>query len=697
MTGQQAKPTVKRCARWVLAGTLLAASPAATVAQLTLQQALEVRRPGSLALSPDGSRIAFVVSMARLETNAYEATLFVGPAAGREQRAVAHAQVISAVDWSPDGESLTYLARSSGPYQAWTVRYDGTGARQLTHHQAGVAAGMTDEYVQLLRPFRLAPNGARALYFVRDSIAALAQWQAEEAGYIVYSPDVPMWALRRWTRQPAAAPQLWVVNLESGEERRAWSAPGSPLSPLPIEFAWSPDSRHVAILYEYLGDPWIRRNRLALLTGDDLQAIEALPQLGTSVFLSWTPDSREVRFLSQGLVRSPVDMHYDFNRHRYEVATARLERLADDATSENEHADLIARAAGDTVNGCTSDPGETRIACIRETGTVPPEVVTYARSGSAVARAVVLTDMNPAVRQVHLGRVEPLRWQLANGDTGTSGLVLPPGYRAGTRVPLVVMLYNQYMPSRFTGTAYFTSYAPQTFAARGYAVILQNNPYNVHAYGAGNFEEARALEADGVARSLRAMIDTLVVRGIADTTRMGIMGWSFGGFLGPYILTQYPGWFRAGAQGEGGNHQPSAYWMEGPAWRTQEDRYFGAGGPYGPHADRWRAVAPIHNVDQLRAPLLMEYSPAYAYGIELQRAILDQGGEAELVIYPDEDHVFHGPANRYASMMRHYDWFNFWLLGEEDPDPAKGDQYARWRAMRERVSSRSAAASERAP
>jgi hypothetical protein len=52
------------------------------------------------------------------------------------------------------------------------------------------------------------------------------------------------------------------------------------------------------------------------------------------------------------------------------------------------------------------------------------------------------------------------------------------------------------------------------------------------------------------------------------------------------------------------------------------------------------------------------------------------------VLYEGEEHNFVKPRARAASMARKVDWFNFWLLGKEDPTPSKVDQYARWRAMR---------------
>jgi hypothetical protein len=55
----------------------------------------------------------------------------------------------------------------------------------------------------------------------------------------------------------------------------------------------------------------------------------------------------------------------------------------------------------------------------------------------------------------------------------------------------------------------------------------------------------------------------------------------------------------------------------------------------------------------------------------------------EVLVYPDEKHVKRWPAHRYAIYQRNVDWLNFWLNSREDPDPAKVDQYVRWRKPRD--------------
>ena len=117
------------------------------------------------------------------------------------------------------------------------------------------------------------------------------------------------------------------------------------------------------------------------------------------------------------------------------------------------------------------------------------------------------------------------------------------------------------------------------------------------------------------------------------------------------------------------------------SWREQERNFYG-GGPYGTYWSKWKEIAPALNVDSLRAPLLMEYTAKNLNALEMRSAIQEQGGQTELFFYPDDEHVFSRPLNRYNSMVRHFDWFNFWLLGEEDPSPAKAEQYKRWRELR---------------
>ena len=75
--------------------------------------------------------------------------------------------------------------------------------------------------------------------------------------------------------------------------------------------------------------------------------------------------------------------------------------------------------------------------------------------------------------------------------------------------------------------------------------------------------------------------------------------------------------------------------------------------------------------------------PEQEYMLALDYAIpLIKQGKADLYAFPNEPHQKFLPRHKLAAYDRNLDWFVFWLLGKEDPDAQKADQYPRWRAMR---------------
>jgi hypothetical protein len=93
-------------------------------------------------------------------------------------------------------------------------------------------------------------------------------------------------------------------------------------------------------------------------------------------------------------------------------------------------------------------------------------------------------------------------------------------------------------------------------------------------------------------------------------------------------------------------------------------------------------MSPALNAYRASAPVLMEYRDRNVVGLEFYAALRSQGKPVELVFYPHDGHVLQRPKARLASMVRNLDWFDFWLVNKEDPDPAKHEQYARWRELR---------------
>jgi dipeptidyl aminopeptidase/acylaminoacyl peptidase len=659
---------------------------------MTIRQALEVRRPTSISISGDGQLIAYTVSQARLQGNTYHSTLNVVATNGGTPRELASGEHIAAAQWSPDGKTIYYLSRVNRLFQAWSVSANGGKPRQLTNHPVGIATSIERDYIDYAKPFKVSPDGKRATFVAYDTIAAFRSYLAGRDTSFRYTGDMYAVTVQAtapeftWRAAPEAAAEIWMLHLESGRTHRAWKSPWGPtLWPIPPEPFWSPDGSQVAIL-PFANDGAILRAPLVLLSGSKLEKSHTpFPKMGHTLDLVWDDDSRGMTFTSQGILNTGMEKVQGYESYHYSIGSESLTK------SKGKGAGSLAaqlpmelrKARGDSVHDCVIARQASRAACIRETPMTPPEIATAAvLNGKPSGRVQVLTHLNPELDRIALGKISDLHWSRSKTDSGTSGLILPVGYTPGKRYPVVIMMYNLFKADRFYSDAAFSSYAAQPFASHGYAVVLMNTPYYTFDYAPAAYDSARSREGEGMARAARAIIDTLNARGIADTKRIGMMGWSFGGFWTPYIITHYPTLVQAAAIGDAGNHQTSIWWMGNDAGRAQETRFFG-GGPYDPkYAARWREVSPIENIEKMQTPLLMEYSGAYLMGIELWRRAVDAGKAAELHIYPTEAHVFERPANRYSSMMRHYDWFNFWLLGEVDRSAGKREQYDRWNRMK---------------
>jgi hypothetical protein len=98
--------------------------------------------------------------------------------------------------------------------------------------------------------------------------------------------------------------------------------------------------------------------------------------------------------------------------------------------------------------------------------------------------------------------------------------------------------------------------------------------------------------------------------------------------------------------------------------------------------ERWRLISAALNVERIRAPLLLQLAEQESrYGVELYTRLSHSPTPMDLYVFPDEGHIKVQPRHRLAVYRRNIDWFRFWLQDHVDPDPAKAEQYRRWRAM----------------
>lgn len=169
---------------------------------------------------------------------------------------------------------------------------------------------------------------------------------------------------------------------------------------------------------------------------------------------------------------------------------------------------------------------------------------------------------------------------------------------------------------------------------------------------------------------------------IFDAERLGIIGYSAGGWLAPMIATR-SNLFLAGSAAEGWSNQFVLY-NSTPSWlnRVVHEPGYGAGPEALPQ--RYVELSPDLHFSKVRTRFLFEAGAKKAGTnyISLPKAAYRAGTPTKYIVYPRTGHMLAEPALRRESAERTYDWMRFWLLGVEDPKPQKADQYRRWRQMK---------------
>lgn len=290
-----------------------------------------------------------------------------------------------------------------------------------------------------------------------------------------------------------------------------------------------------------------------------------------------------------------------------------------------------------------------------------------------------VTHANQALDSVRFAPMRAVNWQGDDGAAVHGWLMLPHGYRHGSPVPLVTVVHGGPV---FAVTDRFRPYpmwpyAFQAFSARGYAVFFPNYR-GTGSYGRA-FLQPSADDSEPV-DDILAGVRYLVAEGIADSTRLGIIGHSHGAWIGPMAVTRFPE-FGAASFAEGMADYAAAYtWV--PGWHALRFYEPGAGNPFD-NPERYRELSPMYNLGSTRTPTLIEVGQqslalqGLAYATALWRYAIPH----ELVIYPATGHNISSPMLALDAARRNLAWFDFWLPGKRAQN-VDNETLRRWEDMK---------------
>src|SRR5258708_3475588 len=181
-------------------------------------------------------------------------------------------------------------------------------------------------------------------------------------------------------------------------------------------------------------------------------------------------------------------------------------------------------------------------------------------------------------------------------------------------------------------------------------------------------------------------IDFLNRKGLIDRDRVGISGFSHTFWYVTYALTRPKKRFAAAAVADGNDYDYFQYMVMSNHRLDFPGAFDRANGapPFGDGLQRWLSVSPAFNMEKIETPLRIQtlYPTSLLYEWHWFVGLATLGKPVEMNYILDGVHVLEKPWDRMISQQGNVDWFCFWLKGEEDPDPAKVEQYKRWRQLR---------------
>lgn len=621
----------------------------------TPEMAANLQVNADVQISPDGSQVAWTLApIGHVETHP-AVGIFVAPADGSaEPRALTgREQNNSAPRWSPDGSAIAFLSDrvKRGTQQLYVVSPQGGEPYRLTDLPggAGAPAWMPDGSGLIISATRKAMAGEKESS--TEIVVASEQPRPRGLAYVSRQggPIIPVgpkeghvWAFAispDGTRIAAATSPTELLS-DSFDNVYLWigSLDGSTVEQRIGPFGGSTER----IIWD--------GNQIALIASKRPEVQNGCIWLvdATSGDLTRVPDFG----MTQGWIGF---VHGDLVALGVESQRTRVDKVNLEGEPSLERIALPEPVTSCWLRGVSFSADGQTIACIAEPDTAPGDVWTVAGN-----RATRLTNSNPQLEHVALTNLEELSWTSTDGVKIDGWLLRPPGAEEGKRLPLVVYVHGG--PSYQWGNWFHGTWHDwaHNLAARGFAVLLPN-PRGSTGRGE-EFTSSNVADLGGMDFvDIMTGVDHVIEMGVADPDRLGIGGWSYGGFITAWAIG-HTDRFKAAVAGAAVTNWVSK--VGTTDIRRQNESNF-SGALHEAPDELWER-SPIRYLNNMKTPTLIVHGAADprvppTQGVELYLGLKAVGVDTEMVSYPRQKHAFHERAFMLDLLNRICDWYERYL------------------------------------
>jgi dipeptidyl aminopeptidase/acylaminoacyl peptidase len=636
---------------------------------MTVEEIFKIKTVSSPQISPDGRLIAVTVSEADWDENRMNADIYlVNIGTGKIIRLTYHPKSDLRPRWSPDGNRIAFI--SSRPSfkdksdransQIWVINPAGGEPYQLTNFKTDVI------------DFRWSPDGRFIAFIAKDTLTTEEEMKRKKKDdAIVVDVDVKH-------------NSLWLFDVEKRKIVKKLTD-GITVS----NFSWSPDGRFIsAVVQKSPVAEYSTYSRILIISLDDTSKRELIPGETGNFNPKWSPDGKRIAFINSfGMKRgdilrqsrlfiidvdgrnkrnlTPLDFKGDVNDFNwspdgkaiYLEATYRLYRHLYKVNVNLKNPKFERITNGDAYYSSFSFSKDGKIVAFLKEDVHSPRDVYVASVEKFKERK--LTDFNPQIRELKLASVEIHRWKSFD-DMEIEGLVYKPvNFKEDRRYPTIVW------PHGGPASAYHWNFRPEAhmWAGLGY-VVLMPNVRGSDSYGE---EFLRANYNDlggGDFKDMMTGVDYLIEIGLADPDKLLIKGWSYGGYMTAWAVTQTDR-FKAAIAGAAVTNWFSCYSTDDIQYDIEE--YFN-GHPW--EDDNVMKLiherSPVYHVKKVKTPVLIlhgekDIRDPYGQALEFYMGLKKVGVEVQLVMYPREPHSLRELRHRKDRLERSIRWFRRYI------------------------------------
>ena len=626
----------------------------------TPELSMKVSGVGAPRVSPDGTRAAFTVTRPVMTDDRSEmvAQIWLAGTDGSEAHQATFGDKSSENPrWSPDGQSLAFTSKREDKSRLYVMRLGGGESEPLTDGKADVG------------DYRWSPTGDRIAFLMTD-----APGDDEEKRRKLKDD----WS---WKEEDQKFNRLYVLSLDKDSEGKREPRLLTRADRQVGSFDWSPDGSHIA--YDHaegpLADLWVTSDIsiVEVATAESTAVIEGPAAASRPLY---SPDGGHIAFsltddpprwffrsaicivpASGGLLRklsatfdeqpNLVGWSSDGASLLYQESYRTTTRLYSVNVSVDSAETLYSGGANADFN---LNASRTWIGFSHQT---PESAVEAFASPLASFAPRAVSRANVEFEGAPIGKTETFRWLGAEGKEIEGLLTFPAGYTAGTRVPLLLVIHGGpagVFAESFPGLP--SVYPVAVFAQRGFAV-LRCNPRGSSGYGA-EFRSANMKDWGGRDfEDLMRGVDRVIEKGIADKDRLGVMGWSYGGFMTSWVIAQTAR-FKAASVGAAVTNLVSFNGTADIPGFIPD--YFD--GEFWDDAKTYLDHSPVFQAKGVTTPALIQHGDAdvrvpISQGYEYFNALRRQGVETRMIVFPRQPHGITEPRMLLKAMQTNLEWF----------------------------------------